>query len=246
MPRYLNPSKVCLLVLVSLYCDDYVPKSAAVPVLAFLVSCVHRGDVGSAATKPVSNASLTIEELETTLAPHYSKVTGRSLFQTFLNRLWSIDCLYALHKFFTELGCYLTQSRQGRAKNADIQRKDATRVLLSPVSPIGVFLRRSQLEFARLQFEDSVKLWVALVHFRGPAESSWRRMHPSAPLDIPDVNMSTIEERLRADLSETMYGNQEENAGTPSLTTDEIERILEFQLERLQSQCLPCLRICTI
>jgi hypothetical protein len=71
-------------------------------------------------------------------------------------------------------------------------------------------------------------------------------MHPSEPLDIPDVNMSAIDERLRADLSETMYSDQEENAGAPSLTTDEIERILEFQLERLQSQCLPWLEICTI
>lgn len=236
MARYLNPSKVCLLVLVSLYCDDYVPKSAVVPVLAFIVSHVHRTDVGSGTTKLESNVSLTIGDLEAILTHHHSKVTGRSLFQAFLNRLWSIDCLHALHKFFTELGGYLTQPRQGRITNTDTEQKDATRILLSPVSPVGVFVRRSQLEFARLQFEDSVRLWVGLVHFRGPAESAWRRMHPSAPPDIPDVNMSMIDERLRSDLSGTMYGSgQEENAEAPLLTTDEIERILEFQLERLQS-----------
>jgi len=232
MPRYLNPSKLCILVLVSLYCDDYVPDNAAIPILSFIVSSVRQTDSANLELKG-SSISLKIGDFETVLARHDSKVTGRTLFESFLNRLWSVDCLHALHQFFTDLGGYLAGSPRKTAPEAEKQR--TARFTLSPVSPIGIFVRKSQLEFSRLQFDDSVKLWAALVQFRRPAEKAWLRMHPSAPYDIPDVNILGIDVDSRADLSETMYSSAS-NEKAEFLSADEIESMLEFQLERLQSK----------
>jgi len=235
MPRYLNPSKICVLVLVSLYCDDYVPNKAAIPILSFIVSNIRQADSTTRNLRAASNISLKIEDFEAILAHHDSKITGRTLFESFLNRLWSIDCLHALHQFFTDLSGYLTA--QQRKSNSDAEKQPIARFMLSPVSPIGIFVRKSQLEFTRLQFDDSVKLWTTLVQFRRPAEKSWLRIHPSAPSDIPDVNILSIDVNFRDDLSETVYGSTaDEKAEDQFLSSDEIESMLEFQLERLQSK----------
>lgn len=237
MARYLNPPKICILVLITLYCDDYVPKDAAIPILSFIVASVHRADSSKSNASLPWSSSMTIVDLEKILSCHHSKVTGRTLFQAFLNRLWSIDCLHALHEFFAELSTYLRTTQHDGRKMPDADQKDSTRTLLSLVSPMGVFVRKSQVEFTRLQFDDSVKLWTALVRFRRPVESVWRRMHPSAPSDIPDVNILTVDEHFRSHLLDAVYGSiPEDDTERDTLSADEVERMLEFQLERLQSK----------
>jgi len=235
MTRYLTPSKICLLVLTCLYCDDYAAHDATIPVLSFIVSSVNQ----SAATttskhkfKTSLSATASLEDFERLLTQQQSKVTGRTLWDFLLHRLWSVDCLHALHQFFAELSSYLANDQE---QPHDVT-ESTNRVLLSPVSPLGIFIRKAQLEFTRLQFHDSVGLWTALVRFREPTEAAWKRRHPAASLNMPDINLHSLGHDMDEAFSQILYGSLRD---TPSeegfLSTEDIERVLEFQLSRLQS-----------
>jgi len=243
MTRYLTPSKICLLVLTSIYCDDYAAHDAIIPVLSFIVSSVNY----SAATKanehkPKGPLSVTpsLEDFEHLLAHQQSKVTGRTLWDFLLHRLWSIDCLHALHQFFVELSNYLAND-QGQPHVATNDDAESTnRILLSTVSPLGIFIRKARLEFTRLQFHDSVRLWTALVRFRAPTETAWKKRHPTSSSTVPDINLHSLGLNMDEVFSQIMYGSLED---TPSeegfLSTDDIERVLEFQLSHMQSTQIP-------
>jgi len=243
MTRYLTPSKICLLVLTCLYCDDYAAHDATIPVLSFIVSSVNHSAATTAnERKPKGPLSITtsLEDFERLLTQQQSKVTGRTLWDFLLHRLWSIDCLHALHQFFIELSSYLAND-QGQPHAATSDDAESTnRILLSPVSPLGIFIRKAQLEFTRLQFHDSVGLWTALVRFRASTEAAWKRRHPTTSTNVPDINLHSLGHDMDEVFSQILYGSLQD---TPSeegfLSTEDIERFLEFQLSRLQSTQIP-------
>lgn len=239
MTRYLTPSKICLLVLTCLYCDDYAAHDATIPVLSFIVSSVNQS-ASKTPSKHKFKSSLSaipsLEDFERLLTQQQSKVTGRTLWDFLLHRLWSVDCLHALHQFFAELSSYLANDQERPQAAADDDVESTNRVLLSPVSPLGIFIRRAQLEFTRLQFHDSVGLWTALVRFRAPTETAWKRRHPTTLSNVPDINLHSLGHDMDESFSQILYGSIQD---TPSeegfLSTEDIERFLEFQLSRLQS-----------
>ncbi|QDS68475.1 hypothetical protein FKW77_010842 [Venturia effusa] len=235
MSRYLTPSKISLLVLVSLYCDSVVPNQAIIPVLSFIVTRLIPSTTASASTSPVAtiNSDLTVADLENLLKHHQSNQPGRTLLDQFLKTLWSIDCLHALHQFFNDLDGYLVPPHGVDASKAN-SLPDG-HVALSRVSPLGVFLRRARLEFTRIQFHDAVSLWTAFLKFRAPTEASWRKKNPSAPRLSLDTGISELSIENKSDLLQACYGsldpNQLEDA---EFSTEDIEAMLQFQLDRLQ------------
>lgn len=231
MARYLTPSKVGLLVLVSLYCDSNVPNKALVPILSFALSHLIPSSTSDSSHRARSRSVkgvLDIEDFELLTRPHQSNRPGRSLFDLFLNRLWSIDSLHVLHAFFEELNEYL-QPVGSR------QEEKGERILLSRTSPLGMFFRRAHLEFTRLQFDDTGKLWVGFLKFRAPTESVWRKRNPHSP--GPSFDKAIAEYNLQNPdrIALAAYGatnaNDLEDAG-PSV--EDVERLLEFDLEKLQ------------
>jgi anaphase-promoting complex subunit 5 len=239
MTRYLTPSKICLLVLTCLYCDDFAAHDATIPVLSFIVSSVNH----SAATAASGHKSkgplpgiISLEDFERLLTQQQSKITGRTLWDFLLHRIWSIDCLHALHQFFAELGNYLANDQERPHTATSNNAESTNRILLSPVSPLGIFIRKAQLEFTRLQFHDSVGLWTALVRFRASTEAAWKRRHPTTSSSVPDINLHSLGHDIDEVFSQILYGSLQD---TPSeegfLSTEDIERVLEFQLNRLQS-----------
>lgn len=238
MNRYLTPSKISLLVLVSLYCDSVVPNQAIIPVLSFIVTrlipvTTSSGSVSRGAT---INTALTVDDLEKLLKQHQSNQPGRTLLDQFLKKLWSIDCLHSLHQFFNDLGGYLVPPHGASSGEAVSPPKG--HVALSRVSPLGMFIRRAQLEFTRIQFHDAVSLWTAFLKFRAPTEASWRKRNPSASrlsfdAGIPNLNFENKNELLQA-----CYGSLDPNhLENAEFSTEDIEAMLEFQLDRLQSGC---------
>jgi len=238
MTRYLTPSKICFLLLTCLYCDDYAAHNATIPVLSFIVSRVSQS--AAAITNEHNSksplfATASLEDFERVLTQQQSKVIGRTLWDFFLHRLWSIDCLHALHQFFVELSSYLANEPERAHAATDDVAVSTNRVLLSPVSPLGIFVRKARLEFTRLQFHDSVRLWTALVHFRASTEAAWKRRHPTTSPSLPDINLHSLGHDIDDMFSQILYGSLRD---TPSeedfLSTEDIERMLEFQLNRLQ------------
>jgi anaphase-promoting complex subunit 5 len=243
MNRYLTPSKISLLVLASLYCDSVVPNQAIIPVLSFIVtrlipSTTPANTTSSGAT---INSAVSIDDLERLTRSHPSNQPGRTLYDQFLKRIWSIDCLHSLHQFFRDLGEYVVPPHD--ANPDEVVPRPTGHVILTRVSPLGMFIRRAQLEYTRIQFHDAVNLWTAFLKFRAPTEDAWRKRNPSAARLSFDAGISDLSLENKDDLLQACYGSLDANdLDDAEFSTEDIEAMLEFQLDRLQSESRPCSR----
>jgi anaphase-promoting complex subunit 5 len=239
MTRYLTPWRVSLLCLVTLYTDGVVPNSSAIHVLSFLTAGLFPLDP---ADKQWQEHYLpSIAELEVCLAGHESSVPGRSLWDLFLKNLWSLDSMDALETFFSDvIPSMLAKSRDEQIQDRDngIAPEPEDRMRLSRSSPLGAFVRRSYLEYTRLQFHDSVKLWTGFVKYRLPTYTYWSRRHRGAEGKTVDANLRALGLDSTSHLSQVVYGNieyDEEDEGVVSIK--DAERLVEFQVGELQSTC---------
>lgn len=240
MSRYLTPSKISLLTLISLYADSVVPATATIPILSFVVS--HLLPVEFLSSRdgtdlPGQNFVITIECFQKVTITHPSGIPGRTVWDLLLKRLWELDSFDALHVFFDALSSLLEKKRNEEHLNMLENRvANSKRMLLSRGSPLGVFVRRSQLEFTRLQFHDGITLWKSFIRYRDPTLALWRKRNPTAGRMSFDTNLQgshpDFDERLR----EIVYGGSlDDSPGDASVSTDDVEKLLEYQIARMQS-----------
>ena len=245
MSRYLTPSKIGLLALISLYAESLVPSAATIPILSFLVA--HLLPVHSRATQSSSLVSLEnshgftlpIAALQQATITHTSGIPGRTLWDLLLNKLWEINSFDALHLFFDKISFLLEKSREEQ----DTEESSASRsrrTLLSRSSPLGAFVRRSQLEFTRLQFHDGISLWKSFITYRSPTIKAWRRRHPGKSASV-DANLDqnidkqpVVSEEL---ISSVIYGDiADSSLNAADISTEDVEKLLEYQVEQMQSK----------
>ncbi|KAF5850688.1 hypothetical protein GGP41_010352 [Bipolaris sorokiniana] len=233
IPRYLTAQKISLLVLTRLYCTSPLPSSATIPVLSFILSDSLPSTPSSARPQPSTsnqqNASFSIDAFEDVLQGHASSMPGRTLLDLFLKQMWEINSFDALHALFDSILEIVTAPLP---LNQDEEIPDRT--YLSKTSPLGAFVRRAHLEFTRLQFDDSMKLWSSFIKYRAPTAQWTKRLAGLASSGI-DVVASEMDLRAGDDVYEIAYGHledQEEQGADTSL--DDLDRILDFQLDRLQ------------
>lgn len=258
MSRYLNPAKIGLLALIELYTEDAVPNDAALPVLSFITSHLLDTDLTAGLlnsndrdSKTESGARLltSIRDFEQVLSPYAAAVglPGRRLWDIFLQKMWMIDSLDALHTFFNERQSLLgvTKHDLGRAA-PDEDAPPVTRIRLSRNSPLGTFIRRSQLEFTRLRFHDVAALWKEFVKYRQTTAGYWRRRNPSfGRLSFDNVLLTGEHEwggKGTGALAAVAYGDvlaDDLDTTTPA-SADDVERLLEFQIEQMQSESVHC------
>lgn len=240
MTRYLTPWRVSLLCLVTLYADGVVPNSSAIHVLSFLTAGLFPLD---AADKQWEAHYLPkISEFEECLSGYESSVPGRTLWDLFLKNLWSIDSLDALETFFSDvILSLLEKSREEMIHDRDngIVTETDDRMRFSRSSPIGIFIRRAYLEYTRLQFHDSVKLWTGFVKYRLPTYSYWSRRHHEAREIAIDANLRDLGLDSTSHLSQVVYGDIEDEDGEEEVSAKDAERLLEFQVSELQSRHPP-------
>lgn len=252
MARYLSPGKICLLALIELYVEEAVPSDGALPVLSFITSQLIDVDLASKSARSkdrwhkardIVGLIVSIKSFEQLLSP-YSAATGlpgRRLWDIFLNKLWSIDSLHALHEFFDRLQLLLAKTKEELRQLAEAgEQPPAEATLLSRNSPFGTFVRRSQLEFGRLRFSDVGELWKDFVKYRQPTASTWRRRNPAAgPLSFDNVLLIGEYEwgAATADIANVTYGDMLDENSTRQLpvSTDDLEALLEFQIDQMQS-----------
>jgi anaphase-promoting complex subunit 5 len=239
MSRYLTPPKIALLVLVGLYCESAVPSSGTVPILSFIASrLIPTSSSFPNTQKPSRNQDfeVSIADFEAVTLTQSSSVPGRTLFDLFIKKLWAINSCDALHSFFESLKYVVVRTKEQAERDAETGNAiQEPQIVLSRTSPLGTFVRRAWLEFTRLQFHDSVSLWTAFLKYREPTAAAWRRRNPNVPGLGFDVNMDELELGPGDQLFEAAYGHLSEPATTDEMvSTDDIERLLEFQADRLQ------------
>jgi anaphase-promoting complex subunit 5 len=258
MSRYLAPSKIGLLALVELYIEGAVPNNAIIPVINFLTSHLLDGSLSTGPSptpaeqwKKAENTiklAVSVQHFEELLAPFAAvdRLPGRSLWDRFLEKLWGIDSLHTLHEFFDQLPNLLAKTkaelREMAARGEDLPPSGG--VLLARNSPFGVFVRRSHVEFTKLHFDDVAELWKMFVKYRQPTAGYWRRRNPHyGRLSFDSVLMDGEHEwgRQTDEIAVAAYGNMllldGQDAALP-VSTDDIESLLEFQIEQVQSKLL--------
>lgn len=240
MARYLTPSKIGLLALVALYTDSVVPTAATIPLLSFLVTHLLPSDAQKPLKRshePARKFAVVIDDFQRATITHASGIPGRTLWDLFLKKLWEINSLDALHVFFEALSLLLAKGREELQKDAEHGIVHATdSVLLSRTSPLGAFVRRAQLEFTRLQFHDRTTLWKAFVTYREPTLGMWKRRNPAAGKTSFDINLQEDNLLMMGRMIDVVYGDlADEERQAAEVSTDDVEKVLEFQVNEMQS-----------
>ena len=246
MPRFLTPSKVGLLALIELYTYAIVPTSATIPVLSFIIDQLlpSKGLSTGPASLPSLPYLLDIKSFETLLAAHPSGsgIPGRTLWDYFLKKLWEIDSLDALHAFFEESSNLLTKARDEIKKDGEIgiPPPSPDMIVLSRTSPFGSFVRRAKIEFDRLPFGDSVSLWTSFVRWRQDTAGSWAKRNSGLRRWAGDKALSEGEVQWGVEATEMFetinyHGMLEGESVEGSVSTDDVEKLLEFQVDQMQS-----------
>lgn len=253
MSRYLTPAKIGLLALIELYIQEAVPTDAIIPVLNFISSHIIDSDTlninPTASTSRWTKAEntinlvLSIRDFEQLLAPFAAanRLPGRRLWDRLLEKLWGIDSLHALQEFFDRLPTFLAKTKDEIRQMAERGEEPPTGILLSRNAPFGAFVRRSNLEFARLQFHSTTDLWKAFVKYRQPTANYWRRRNPHFGRLSFDTVLMTGEHEWgdnTEELAVVAYGNMllGETDGAAPVSTDDIESLLEIQVEQFHSE----------
>jgi len=250
MARFLTPSKIGLLALIELYTDAIVPTSSTIPILSFILKQLLPPTVIQAPHSEITislssnNFPLDLEAFKTLLSIHQSASghPGRTLWDHFLGKLWKIDSLDALHEFFVQRSHLLAKTRDEIKKDSElgIPPPSADMILLSRTSPFGSFVRRATIEFERLRFGDALQLWSALVGWRQPTKSHWARRSARMGKWAGNKALEDGEEEWGMEATEMLalvaYGNSSKDAAEGIVSTDDAEKLLEFQVEQMQSE----------
>jgi anaphase-promoting complex subunit 5 len=246
MTRYLTPSKIGLLALAVLITEGVIPNDSMTSVISFLMFRILpllATDCEAHANAKPAPLIMTIADFEDAIKSLPSSVPGRTLLDKFLEKLWSLDNLHCLHEFFRDLKPIMYHLRLPGQAERDEEKLSKNRVWVHRASPVGMFMRRCHVEFFRLQFDDIVKFWSSFLKFRGPSKDQWKRRHSSLASPVLDSNFTSKDMSDVSQLAAVLYpnprgGDQE----TLDLSREEMERLLEFQLEKLQRRnvSFPC------
>lgn len=183
MGHFLTPGKIALLCLIDLYTRSNFPNKSIVPVLSFIVR-----QIGSA--RDPTSFILTIDQIKAATVGEQSTVIGRSIFDMLLRKLWEVNSLDALKEFFDGLEAILFDTEG--PERANIVRTQGTRSPLSKTSVLGCFVRRAALEYARMSFTDSVRLWEEFITYREPTLPLWKKRNLGATAMSFDINLKDI------------------------------------------------------
>ena len=237
MSRYLTPSKVALLVLISAYTSEIVAKQDRASLLSSIITHLLPDHKDAAGLQEVdAKHVVSVKEFESALSPLQFSIPGRTVWDYFLQRLWAIDCFDTLDMFLIDVPLLLVKSREQILKDREAgeeERPVAGRI--SRTSPLGAFIRRCHLEYTRLQFQDGTALWQDFIAFRVPTRQAWEKKNPPDGRSGLDTNLSTLRIDSSHPLSQIMYGHLAlEDTELGGFSTHDIEKLMEFQVSELQ------------
>ncbi|KAJ5040424.1 uncharacterized protein L3040_006080 [Drepanopeziza brunnea f. sp. 'multigermtubi'] len=245
MTRFLTPSKIGLLALIELYTDAVVPNASTIPILSFIINQLLPSSLKNQPQSQIKLETLPflldLKSFETLLSAHPAAgIPGRSLWDHFLRKLWEIDSLDAVNQFFTKRKNLLAKTREEVRLDDElgIPPPSEDMILLSRTSPLGSFVRRSKVEYERLRFSDVLALWVAFTKWREDSRAYWAKKNGGLGRWAGDRALEEGEEDWGTDATEMLeliaYGGLSVEGDDGTTSTDDIEKLLEFQVEQMQ------------
>lgn len=239
MGRFLTPSKITVLVLALVYTENLIPLLGTPLVLDLLLAKILPESVDSSDLLE-AYAKDSILDFERSLAGQPSAVPGRTVWDLLLKRLWTIDCADALDAFITNLPQLLGKTRDQllKERNEGLPASPAGKIVRT--SPLGAFIRRCYLEYNRLQFQDSVTVWMDLVAYRMPTKGAYARKNPHSLQNAFDVNFSEMEIDISHPLTGIMFRPLIESLENQksAYSNADAEKLMEFQVSELQSKAI--------
>jgi anaphase-promoting complex subunit 5 len=240
MARHLTPSKIGLLALISLYSESVVPNVSSIAILSFVVDFLLPVQSGISHPKPGSSISPSIEDFQNATITHASAVPGRTIWDLFLRKLWLIDTFDELHVFFDSLSELLVKSHEQQQQDLEngFPPPNPEKLLLSRKSPLGTFVRRTQLEFVRIQLHDSMNLWRAFIVYRQSTLPMWRKRNSNFSNRSFDINLLG-DGTKKSGILDVVYGglmDADPLMSGGAISTDDVEKLLEFQVKEMQSE----------
>lgn len=174
MPRYLTPTKICLLVLVDLYTAGAVPSNVTLELLSFIASQITlpSDDESSSLEEHFKLQACDISAFAAKVRQWPSTVPGRTLYDTALQRLWELNGVDSLYALFEHVNT-LVLPQASDAEDIGIHK-------VSRASPLGQFIRRCYVDWTRLQFNDSKALWNTFSSYRASSYDTWAQRNPDS------------------------------------------------------------------
>jgi anaphase-promoting complex subunit 5 len=247
--RYLSPAKICLLALIELYCEDAIGDKASLPVLEFITSHVLQDDELQPddrcdKTDKIIDIVGSIKVFEQALRPHNAGgIPGRTVWDLFLQRIWTIDSLHVLHSFLNARGGLLEPSKEELRAGLDpLPQNSAISMRLAAGSPFAAFVSKAAFEYTRLRFQEMCTLWTQFVSYRQPTSHHMRRRDKSFSRLSFDKVLLSSESDVGGDstnrLAEVIYPGMVTCLEKPPIpvTTDDLEKLLDFQIDQMQSR----------
>jgi anaphase-promoting complex subunit 5 len=274
MAKYLTPAKLGLLVLIELYLEGAMPSDAALPVLSFITSHLMdrsgtstpggggtttgtSADQSSRWERAEKTVSLVVSigDFEKLLGSHafLMGLPGKRLWDQFLGRLWALNSLDALHIFLDTLPRLLATTKREQLQRhggedgwPQLDDDGSMTVKLSRHSLFGSFVRRARVEYSRLKWHDTTRLWQDFVRYRQPTAHYMRRNAPSTfgrlSFDwvLEEGENESWETGQAMTLASVAYGDMlsGDHMGSLPVSSDDVERLLEFQVQQMQSKFL--------
>jgi anaphase-promoting complex subunit 5 len=145
--------------------------------------------------------------------------------------------------FFARRSNLLAKSREELKKDGEmgIPPPSEDMIILSRTSPFGSFVRRSKVEFERLRFGDALALWTAFKKWRHDSKTYWSRRNGALGRWVGDSALADGEEEWGMEATEMLelvaYGGLSlEDTDEGCVSSDDVEKLLEFQVEQMQSK----------
>jgi len=214
-----------------------VPLSQTTSILSFLLSHILP-DASHAFSPQSSGPSITtgISVFETALSAHDSALPGRTVWDLLLQRLWSINSADALDTFLTSTPTLLARSREQILRDREYGEKSSEhhgRIRRS--SPLGNFIRRTHMEYTRLQFDGANWLWQKFLSWRLPTRQAFEKRNPADAPSVLEINLFGLQIDSSHPIAQIAYGRLADGEDEETTSTSDVERLLQFQVSKLQS-----------
>jgi len=222
-----------------MYCDSLTPSEATLPILSFIAKRVINNTTspsGQSTSESDIDLSFALKDFENLLSSLPASNDGIPLLEWYNMFLWnarSIDAFFMIFEDLEDLFAPTDIIADSPSKRPR-QRRLTPRITLSATSLLGIFIRRTKVEFERLQFVDVMELWNDFVAYRGEENFYMKK----TDYDVHDTQRSfeEIDFRSRGRIFD-MIGN---GTGPVSrkderLSTVDVGHLLEFQIDGMQS-----------
>ncbi|KAI5301793.1 anaphase promoting complex subunit 5 [Ascosphaera pollenicola] len=238
MSRYMTPSKIGLLCLVKIYAEDKISKAAVVPLLSLIMENLLPLESTSHASplKADATANTLTEQAERLLRHASTSHSNQTVYELFLSEIWGLQCLDSLEEFVDNMSLYVHRTREELIYERDHHIPPERTRRLGRNFPLGAFIRKAQLEYSKLQFQEAAELWRGFMKFRMTTLQSMTSRQRKILSEFIDTDLLCVGPDLAKKLVNVAYGDLGDPQDNENILNGiDFERLFEFQVSQMQS-----------